>query len=395
MLINHFPLSGSGSGVHTINIAKSLVKLGHQVSIIMPENEIVKSSIPGIILHPVLFNTKELPFNFPCFTTHPRSTTTFYELDDRQYSDYKRCFREEIGKVIKEFKPDIIHSGHIWTLSSIASEFGVPVVITAHGTDLLGIKKGDKRYINDALDAYEKASAIIAISQDNANLTMEIFGESDKVRLIPNGYDSSIFKKKNCDKKEVLKKYGIDKNYEKIVCFAGKFTEIKGIDTLLKACEIYEDEDTLTLLAGGGALLEDMKQYARDLGLKNVIFLGNLPPVQLQEIFEIADVSTVPSRSEAFGLVAIEAIACGTPVVASKVGGLPTIVNNDVGSLIDVDDYQKLAEKVKYWLAIKDKVDSDALSRYALENYSQDKFTNELYELYASCAYRNQKKEII
>lgn len=388
LLINHFPLSGSGSGVNTVNVAKSLIKAGHEVCIIVPENQPIEP-ITGIKQHPVYFNTKELPFNFPCFTTHPRSHTTFYELTDEQYTKYKDAFSNAIEQEIKEFHPDVIHSGHIWTLSALATKYGIPVVIIAHGTDLIGLQQGDERYIHDAEEAYDNSTAIITISTENMNLVKNIFQDDSKVHLVPNGYDSDIFKINCLDKREVLAKYGITKHYEKIVCFAGKFTEIKGIDTLLKACQIYEDEDTLTILAGNGALWEDMKQMATNLQLKNVTFVGNLPPIELQKIFNIANVSAVPSRSEAFGLVAIEAIACGTPIVASREGGLINIINEDVGSLIEKDDHVDLASQISVWLNKKDTIDRAALAAYAKDNYSQDNFTNELCNIYGQ---GNQKE---
>ena len=88
LLINHFPLEGSGSGIYTKNIALSLIKKGHQVCIIMPENRKI-TSLENIKLHPVYFKNKEeidkqLPFNFPCFTTHPYSSNTFYDLTDAE-----------------------------------------------------------------------------------------------------------------------------------------------------------------------------------------------------------------------------------------------------------------------------------------------------------------------
>jgi len=84
LLINHFPLEGSGSGTYTRNVAIHLAKLGHEVCIIFPENSEHFRKLTDIKLHPVFFcenatGYSGLSFNFPCFTTHPRSTFTFYE----------------------------------------------------------------------------------------------------------------------------------------------------------------------------------------------------------------------------------------------------------------------------------------------------------------------------
>ena len=84
LLINHFPLEGSGSGTYTKNIALHLRKRGHEVCVIFPENRPVLM-LPGIRMFPVMFSTgkaswSSLPFDFPCFTTHPQSRTTFANL---------------------------------------------------------------------------------------------------------------------------------------------------------------------------------------------------------------------------------------------------------------------------------------------------------------------------
>ena len=97
LLINHFPLEGSGSGVYTKNIAKSLIKKGHEVCIIMPENITNYDIIDNIKIHPVYFKDKEiiegqLPFNFPCFTTHPRSIENFFDMDDDKIDKYISSF---------------------------------------------------------------------------------------------------------------------------------------------------------------------------------------------------------------------------------------------------------------------------------------------------------------
>ena len=107
LMINHFPLAGSGSGVYTMNIAKSLRDKGHDVCIIMPENRTNFNREDGIKLHPVYFKQKEeipgqLPFNFPCFTTHPNSTLNFSDFKalNKKLSRSLRILRFRIILVI-------------------------------------------------------------------------------------------------------------------------------------------------------------------------------------------------------------------------------------------------------------------------------------------------------
>lgn len=194
-------------------------------------------------------------------------------------------FIKAIEEEIKVFQPDIIHSGHIWTLSNIAGNYDIPLIITAHGTDLIGFEKSE-RYKKECYEAYKKAKKIITISQDNKNLVDSIFGNEKSV-LIPNGYDPEIFYPENIDKNLFLKQFGINKNYKNIISFAGKFTKEKGIDTLLKAAKIYENEDILTIIAGNGELFEQMNNLKNDLKIKNVIFIKNQPHNVLRQLYNI------------------------------------------------------------------------------------------------------------
>lgn len=383
LLINHFPLTGSGSGVYNANIANSLIRKGHEVKIIVPENIEVFDDM----IHPVYFTGEKeifgsLPFNFPCFTTHPRSTQTFYELTKSQLDMYKNAFLSAMDEEILKFKPDVIHASHIWILADLAASFNIPLVITAHGTDLIGYRKGAE-FRESANRAVDKAYKIVTISEDNEKLVLETFkGIDDKILLMKNGYDPNVFYQEEYDKNEVLKELGINKKYNKVVSFAGKFTKFKGIDLLLKAAKIYQRDDVITLICGDGELFEEMNLLAKKLGLKNVVFLGNQPHEVLRKIYNIADVSLIPSRNEAFGLVVIEALACGAPVIGTNQGGIPEIITPEVGMVFEPENYQELAEKIK--LILNDKVGFDRKrnANYAYSTYSEDKLIEQLIKVY-------------
>ncbi len=390
LMINQFPLTGGGSGFYTKNVAKNLKALGHDVCIIIPENTTEIETIDGVTIKPVFFKRNEiiegqLPFNFGCFTTHPRSNITFNEYTDMQLELYIKAFENAIETAIRDFKPDIIHSGHIWILSNIASKYNIPVVITSHGTDIIGHNTWD-RFHKYSEEAVENCSRIITISDSNKENVLKAFSHAkDKVIQLRNGYDQNIFKKREYNKKQVLKEIGIDKEYASIVLFSGRLVEIKGIDVLLKAAKRYEDGNTLTLIAGGGVLLEPLKEQAAELGLKDVVFLGNQTQENLCVLYNIADVLAVPSRVEGFGLVAIEALACGTPVIATNQGGLPEFINEKVGALVEVEDDINLEKEISKILTGERKFDKEDLANYAKNNYAQSLVINKVIETYESC----------
>lgn len=386
LLINHFPLEGSGSGIYTKNIAISLTKKGHQVCIIMPENRKIKE-IAEIKLHPVYFKDKEeiinqLLFNFPCFTTHPYSNKTFYDLTDNELEQYKQKFIEAIKYEVDTFNPDIIHSNHIWILSSLAANFKKPLIVTMHGTDLIGYNKTQK-YKKEILNVLSSAKKIITVSKDNYKLLNEIFPDvANKTVLIPNGYNDEVFFLKQYDKEEILNKLGLYKKYNKIVTYVGKLVEVKGIDILLKAATLYQRNDVLTLIVGEGILLEDLQKMVKKLKLQNVVFIGNQTQENLRKIYNISDVVIVPSRSEAFGLVIIEALACGTPVIGSNVGGIPDIITSQTGILFNKNDYIGLAQNILKIIDNKVLFNSQFIALNTKDRYSQDKIIDDVIDIY-------------
>ncbi len=406
LMINHFPLAGSGSGTYTRNLAVHLKELGHEVCIILPENTDEISEPEGIRLHPVYFTPGEkanekkgsgrsmedpLPFNFPCFTSHPRSIMNFGDLDEQMLQMYMDAFEEAIDEEIDNFRPDIIHGQHVWILPSLAVGKGVPLVLTAHGTDLMGFDKWPalRKYAQKAMDA---CKAVISISKDNCLLIEERFPEhKEKIVMMRNGYDPTIFYPEKQDLDAVMGRHGVPKEaYEgrKIVSFAGKLANFKGVDVLLDAVKLYEDEEpaTVTLIVGDGDEREKLHKQAEDLGLKTVKFFGNVPQQELRSIYNIADVNLVPSRREPFGLVAIEAMACGAPVIATNQGGLPDFVNESVGGLVEPEDPEDLARKIlevlKRTQPEENKDWRKKISSYAREHYAQDKIIEELDQLY-------------
>ena len=407
LMINHFPLAGSGSGTYTKNLAIHLSALGHDVCVILPENTEKYEQVPGIRLHPVFFTPCEssdrssdttgtsmanaLPFNFPCFTSHPRSTTTFADLSDAQLRQYLHAFSSAIDDEVARRRPDVIHGQHVWILPSLAVGHSIPLVLTAHGTDLMGYDKWPAlRHF--AEKAILECRAVISISKDNCALLEERFpDQKEKVVMMRNGYDPGIFFPEAVSRDEVLSSYGLtSQEYadKRIVSFAGKLAHFKGVDVLLDAVKQYENRcpKTLTLIIGDGDERDALHEQAGALGLHSVRFLGNVNQTALRRLYNIADVNLVPSRREPFGLVAIEAMACGIPVIATNQGGLPDFVNDSVGALVRPEDPEDLAEAILRVLDYEDGIDFKAwrkeIASYARTHYAQDTIIRELDALY-------------
>jgi glycosyltransferase involved in cell wall biosynthesis len=354
LIPNHFPLEGSGSGIYTQNVARELVNKGHETLVITPGHD-EQTGFPFQV-RTILFSSRKvehaeagrLPFNFPCFTTHPLSSCTFADLDDAQREMYIEAFRSTINRAVNEWKPDVIHAQHLWVTPYVAMLTGLPYVVTAHGTDLMGFRKYEV-WKPVALEGTLNAGAIIAVSQQVARDAIELYGvREERVHLIWNGFDQGVFHVLPVKRSDVLTEHNLPPDPRYVISFVGKLTHFKGVDVLLEAAVSYERElgEVFTLIVGDGELRSDLEEQVERLGLNGVYFLGHQAQPEVAKIFNVADVSVVPSRVEPFGLVAIEAMACGTPVVATNEGGLPDFVDERVGALVNVDDPDQLAEKI-------------------------------------------------
>ena len=227
----------------------------------------------------------------------------------------------------------------------------------------------------------QKAKKIIAVSKDNGELIKKIFPQTYPV-VIQAGYDPKVFNIQEYNKKEILEKYGIEYSNQEVVLYAGRLSYLKGVDILLNAAKIYEKNNIITVIAGNGALRKDLKNLAKQLELKNVYFIGHKSQRTLRKLYNVADVFAMPSRMEAFGLVAVEALACGLPVVCTKTGGMKEYINSKVGKLVENENPKELAKAIKAVIANKEKYKKNELSQYANTNFAQEKSIENLLKIY-------------
>lgn len=273
LIINHSPFIGSGSGIYTMNIAKSLKNAGQEVEVITSANSLDFPNMEGIKVHPIFFENNYkaknvINFNVPCFDQYPTSDVLFYDLTKEQLQTYIGEFRKVLEQEVKEFKPDIIHTQHLWIWSSIVGEYGIPVVVTSHGSDMMGYDI-DNSFGSYCLKTIRECKKIITISKKNNEIVTNRFPEArEKVITLKNGYDSNMFYLSNFSREEILKEFKIDKRFKKIVLFAGRLTENKGIDILLKAAAKYENNDTLTIIAGGRGTIRNIKKSGSKFKIK-------------------------------------------------------------------------------------------------------------------------------
>ncbi|MFQ6056089.1 MAG: glycosyltransferase [Methanosarcinales archaeon] len=249
----------------------------------------------------------------------------------------------------------LIHS-HYWYSGSVALKlkdyFEIPMVHNSHSLgkvkyEVLKEAKppfADMRLLEEEL-ILKNANAIIASTPQELKNILDLYGVTgENIDLIRAGVDERLFKP--VEKTEAIEETGLD--FENTILFVGRITKAKGLRILIKALKKLKTEfnKELKLLIVGGDISGVMhseieskekkyiKKLIEELELTDdVIFLGPVEREKLPYYYSLADVCVVPSIYETFGLVAVEAMACGTPVIASKVGGLAHTVKNGYSGL--------------------------------------------------------------
>jgi len=262
---------------------------------------------------------------------------------------------DDIRNVLERGKFDVVHAHHAFTPTSllsvsVARKIGIPAVLTNHTIFLASDRESlwvptsyvlypFRRYIN-------KANLITAVSQTAADFIGH-FTERGRVVVIPNGIDSDRFDSRSCAKEDPTHEVG----GEHIILYVGRLVYRKGIHVLVKAMPqiLRELPDAQLLIAGEGVMVNFIRMLIKSLDLKDhVKLLGFIPNEKLPDLYGLSQVFVLPSLyCESFGITLLEAMASGRPVVASNVGGVPEVVEDEVtGLLFRKGDERDLADGV-------------------------------------------------
>ncbi len=357
---------GTGSAVVAEAVVKDLRRRGHPAMLFFPDAQFETPEKKHYYGQPERYRIWRFPVErdglrletFPLMITdpHPRNfprAWTFHDLPDELLALYEQEARRELERVIEDFRPDIIECQHIWTMGRLVNALGLPYIVTAHHSDQLGYRY-DLRMQPLANQAAAGARWIFAISDFVRREVLTLYHpiDPDKVVVLENGYNQRLFRPRRVNRRQVLRALGVpDQERLPLISFSGKISHTKGVDILLRANRrLQRERKALLLLLGAGRLEEVFSAEERaDFHRENVHLLGHRPQSVLAQVHNLAAVSVMPSRSEGFGIAALEAMGCGTPVVVSRSGGPESFA---VGENVPVADPEALAGALLKILAL-------------------------------------------
>lgn len=328
-----YPTYG-GSGVVATELGMGLANKGHEV-------------------HFISYNQ---PFRLDVFS----NKINFHEVSVPDYPlfefiPYEHNLTAKLVDVAMHEKLDFLHvhyaiphaSAALSAKQILASKgMNLPIITTLHGTDitLLGKDKSFKSVIEFAIN---NSDAVTAVSKSLKKDTMDSFNIQTKIKVIPNFIDSNLY---NHAQDDVLRN-SFATSTEKIIIHISNFRKVKRVQDVLNVfAKINESVPSKLLLIGDGPERLKMEQLCRNLGLcDSVRFIGKLKAVE--KVLSVSDLFLLPSATESFGLVALEAMVSKVAVISSNSGGLPEVnIDGKTGFLLDVKDVDAMAEKAVYLL---------------------------------------------
>ena len=321
-MVGQFPPHVGGVGVHIHTLSKELVRQGHEVYVITYPHKDIKD-IDGIHV----IGTKGLNI--------PGVRGLMFKMNA------KRALEE----LIKNVDIDIIHGHYLFPAGAAAVEVGnehsIKTYVTAHGSDMFELYKKQPLMRSTVRKVLKNADGVFAVSNALRHeiIATGVTGIADKTKISWNSVDIDKFK--NSGDLSFKEEYKL--NDKPIVLFVGNLIKRKNVDSLLEAKKIANSNYYLVIV-GDGPLFKKLKNKVDEENIRDVIFTGSRNDVA--DIIPSADVLVLPSFSESFGLVLIEALACGKPVIGSNVGGITEIITEDVGLLVNPNKVSSIAKAI-------------------------------------------------
>jgi L-malate glycosyltransferase len=321
-----YPTFG-GSGIVATELGKALSRKGHEIHFITYSQPVKLG-----VLRENIFYHEVSTSDYPLF----------------EYTPYEQVLTSKLVDVVKFEKLDLLHVHYAIPHASAAymaqqilktQGINIPFITTLHGTDITLVGK-DPSFEPVITFSINHSNVVTAVSENLKKDTLELFNIDKEIEVIPNFICFEDYNQTNNKKY----KKRIAQNNEKVITHISNFRKVKRIQDVLKAFKIINNSiPSKLVLVGDGPERAKMERLSRELNIsKDVNFLGNLKSTK--EVLNISDLFMLPSSSESFGLAALEALACGVPVIATNKGGIPEVVEHGKsGYLSKVGDFKDMS----------------------------------------------------
>ena len=324
--ITCYPSVG-GSGVVATELGKQLAERGHEIH----------------------FITSSLPFRL----NKVYCNITFHEVEVNQYSVFKYppydlALASKMAEVAKREKLDLLHV-HYAIPHAICAFLAkqmvgddLKIVTTLHGTDItvLGYDQSLSELIRFGI---ESSDVVTAVSDSLVKQTHELIQPKKEIETVYNFIDDRVYNKK--DASHLKKQYGILDD-EKVVIHVSNFRKVKRVQDVVYSFQLIQKGiNAKLLLVGDGPEMTYISNLVSELGLTDrVLFLGKQE--NLEELYSLSDLMLLLSEKESFGLVLLEAMACGVPCIGTNTGGIPEVIyEGETGYICEVGDIKSIANR--------------------------------------------------
>lgn len=374
--ITCYPTVG-GSGVIATELGKMLAERGHEI-------HFITSSVPFRLnkIYPTVFFHEVEVNNYSVF----------------QYSPYDIALASKMADVIKDEELDVLHVHYAIphavcaVLAREMSGRDIGIVTTLHGTDISVL--GQDSTLSQAIKyGIDKSDIVTTVSQALKEQTYELIDTVKAIETIYNFVDEREYFPRNSG--NLKEQFGIQED-EKVLIHVSNFRKIKNLPHIVDAfMKIRANMKAKLLLVGDGPEKHRvMDQVKGSPYMKDVLFLGKQE--NLAELYAISDLKLLLSQQESFGLVLLEAMACGVPCIGTNVGGIPEVIEHGVdGYIVELGDTEAVAAYATHLLQDEEQLlrFREAAIRAVSEKFHSSKIVEQYENLYEKVAERNHAKQ--